>query len=285
MALKHSDTQILELSQPTQPQPQPVRLVSRINLSEPGKPQPYPQPPVNYKEQLYKNYRSTHNDLLQGELTLAKIESNFPVNDFYYSPLLPKDKAAKILDVGCGDGNFVYYLQKRGYRNTTGIDLSEEQIALGQKLGISNLELTGLDAYLKNKENQFDCILAKDVVEHLTRQEAFEALQLISAALRPGGIFLMQVANGQGLFFTSIFYGDYTHEMPYTFQTVRQLFLNTGFSQAECFPVNPYPGSWKGKIRAALWKIKVAQARFWKMVETGNPSGIFTSNLIAKGTK
>lgn len=240
---------------------------------------------MNYKVQLYKNYRSTHNDLLHGELTLAKIESRFPVHDFYYRSFLPLDKGAKILEVGCGDGNFVYYLQKRGYLNAFGIDLSEEQIILGKKLGISNLELAELKAYLTGRENQYDCIFAKDVIEHLTRQEAFDALQLISNALKPAGTFLMQVPNGQGLFFTSIFYGDYTHEMPYTFQTVRQLFLNTGFSKAECFPVNPYPGSWKGKIRSALWKLKVAQTRFWKMVETGNPSGIFTSNLIAKGVK
>jgi 2-polyprenyl-3-methyl-5-hydroxy-6-metoxy-1,4-benzoquinol methylase len=238
--------------------------------------------PLNYKEKLYQNYRSTHNELLQGGAqSLEKIASRFAVNDYYYGHLLPEDKSAQILDVGCGDGNFVYYLQQSGYAHAGGIDLSAEQIELGQKLGIGGLELASLASYLPGRGEAYDCIIAKDVVEHLTRQEAFEALQLIAAALKPGGSFIMQVPNGQGLFYTSIFYGDYTHEMAYTFQTVRQLFLNTGFSRAECFPVNPYPGTWKGKIRAALWKIKVAQTRFWKMVESGSPAGIFTANLIA----
>jgi 2-polyprenyl-3-methyl-5-hydroxy-6-metoxy-1,4-benzoquinol methylase len=241
---------------------------------------------VKYKQKLYQNYRSTHNELLQGgSQSLANISSRFHVNDYYYGDLLPSDKDARILDVGCGDGNFVYYLRQRGYRNAGGIDLSEEQIALGQRLGIANLELASLSDYLSKKKGQYDCIIAKDVIEHLTRQEAFEALQLISAALKPGGSFIMQVPNGQGLFYTSIFFGDYTHEMAYTFQSARQLFLNTGFAQVECFPINPYPGSWKGKIRAALWKLKVAQTQFWKMVESGSPKGIFTSNLIARGIR
>jgi hypothetical protein len=34
-----------------------------------------------------------------------------------------------------------------------------------------------------------------------------------------------------------------------------------------------------------LWKIKVVETRFWKMVESGSPLGIFTANLIAKGIK
>lgn len=241
---------------------------------------------MTYKDALYQSYRSTHNEILQGGAqSLAKMASRFRVNDYYFGHLLPPDKNARILDVGCGDGNFVFYLQQRGFHHVSGIDLSEEQIALGKSLGIEGIQLSSHADYLPGHKAQYDCIIAKDVIEHLTRQEAFEAMQLISAALKPGGSFIMQAPNGQGLFYTSIFYGDYTHEMAYTFQSVRQLFLNTGFSKVECFPVNPYPGTWKGKIRADLWKLKVAHTRFWKMVETGNPSGIFTSNLIAKGIR
>lgn len=240
---------------------------------------------MDFKEKLYQNYRTTHNDLLHGTLTLEKLEKMFPVKDFYYAKLLPPAKTAAILDVGCGDGNFVYYLQKRGYANVEGIDLSSEQIELGNKLGIEGLHQISLQDFFKGSDKQYDCIIARDVVEHLTRQEAFDALCLISAALKPGGCFLMQVPNGQGLFFTSIFYGDYTHEMPYTAQTARQLFLNTGFSRVDAYPCNPFPGTWKGKIRSVLWKIKVVETRFWKMVESGSPLGIFTANLIAKGIK
>lgn len=240
---------------------------------------------MDYKSVLYQNYRKTHNAILYGELSLQKMQQDFALNDFYFKHLLPAQKNANVLDIGCGDGNFVYYLQQNGYVNAKGIDLSAEQIEAGQQLGIANLEIADLTDYLTQHIEQFDCIIARDVVEHLTRQETFDALGLISKALKPGGCFIMQVPNGQGIFFTSIFYGDYTHEMPYTFKTVRQLFLNTGFSESDCYPINPYPGSFFGKIRSLLWHCKVAKTRFWKMVETGESTGIFTSNLIARGIK
>jgi len=240
---------------------------------------------MDYKSVLYQNYRKTHNAILYGELSLQKMQQDFALNDFYFKHLLPAQKNANILDIGCGDGNFVYYLQHNGYVKAKGIDLSAEQIEAGQQLGIANLEIADLTDYLRQHIEQFDCIIARDVVEHLTRQETFDALGLISKALKPGGCFIMQVPNGQGTFFTSIFYGDYTHEMPYTYKTVRQLFLNTGFSESYCYPINPYPGSFFGKIRSLLWQYKVAKTRFWKMVETGESTGIFTSNLIARGIK
>lgn len=240
---------------------------------------------MSYKDKLYKNYRSTHNLLLQGPQSLEKISNYFKVYNFYYGEHLPKNKDARILDIGCGDGSFVYYLQQLGYRYVTGIDMSEEQIDLGSSLGIEGIEIAELSTYLQDKSNSFDFIIAKDVIEHLTKQEAFEALNLISKALKNSGIFLMQAPNGQGLFYTSIFYGDYTHEVAYTFQSVRQLFLNTGFSESKCYPVNPYNGNFKGKMRNLLWKFKVAQIKFWRMIESGKRTGIYTSNLIAVGKK
>ncbi|MEQ8242499.1 class I SAM-dependent methyltransferase [Fulvivirga sp.] len=238
-----------------------------------------------YKDKLYQNYRSTHNAILQGPQSLDKIKSNFPVYNYFYGAYLPNHKTAKILDIGCGDGNFVYFLQQSGYEKACGIDLSEEQILLGRSMGINGIEVADLFNYLGSKKNEFDLIIAKDVIEHLTKQEAFDALNMVSAALNETGQFLMQVPNGQGLFYTSIFYGDYTHEVAYTEQSVRQLFLNTGFKQSSCYPVNPYKGSIKGKIRNILWSLKVAQLKFWRMVESGKRTGIFTSNLIAIGKK
>jgi 2-polyprenyl-3-methyl-5-hydroxy-6-metoxy-1,4-benzoquinol methylase len=240
---------------------------------------------MQFKEKLYKNYISTHNEFLQGDVTLKTIEKSFPVFDFYYKNLLPQDKSALILDIGCGNGNFVYYLMKRGYDNVYGIDISEEQIYAGKLLGIDQIEIANLLEFLSKKKDMYDCIIARDVIEHFTKPEVYDILKLISSALKENGTFIMQVPNGEGIFYTSIFYGDYTHEMAYTYKSVRQIFLNTGFSQANCYPVNPYSGNWKGRVRSFLWKIKIFHTRFWKMVESGSSKGIFTSNIIAVGTK
>jgi 2-polyprenyl-3-methyl-5-hydroxy-6-metoxy-1,4-benzoquinol methylase len=47
----------------------------------------------------------------------------------WYDPYLPKNKDARILDFGCGIGHFLYFLNKMGYSNFVGIDISPQQVA------------------------------------------------------------------------------------------------------------------------------------------------------------
>lgn len=237
-----------------------------------------------YKEKLFKNYYSTHNAHLYGHLSLLQLKKRFPAWHYHYVPHLPKDRHAKILEVGCGDGSFVYFLNHLGYENVVGIDLSHEQILYGRNLGINNLFVENVSDYLDGIE-KYDLVIARDVIEHFDRQDAFDLLAKISGALSPAGRFIMQVPNGEGIFFSSIFFGDYTHEMAFTHASVRQLFLNTGFSEVSCYPTGPVPASFLGKLRFVLWNVRVLVHRFWKMVEMGQANGIFTSNLIAVGVK
>lgn len=240
---------------------------------------------MDFKTVFYENYRSTHSTPLYGPNTPDRRRRQEKEHRWYFGKLLPQDRSAAMLDVGCGDGNFVRFLRSEGYLNTCGIDLSREQIEAGQALGIEGLELADMHHYLQDRENAFDCIVAKDVVEHLTRQEAFDFLLKVRRALKPQGCFLMQVPNAQGLHHAKIFHGDLTHEVAYTLQTVSQIFLNAGFRSAQSYPTGPIPLGLKGRLRSLLWSLKVLQIRFWQLVETGNSAGIFTANLIAKGIK
>jgi SAM-dependent methyltransferase len=212
---------------------------------------------------------------------LSRIAKNFPVWNYHYSKILPAVKDARILDIGCGDGNFVYWFHALGYANAGGIDISREQIDAGNKMGIKNLFCGDLKEFLLKQDDQYDLIVARDVIEHFTKDEVFEILFLVNKHLQPGGKFVIQVPNGEGYFYTSIFYGDYTHEAAYTAGSVNQIALNTGYSASSCKPVGPAPIGFVSAVRFLLWKLKVMQLKFWKMVETGNPHGIFTQNLIA----
>jgi predicted TPR repeat methyltransferase len=234
-----------------------------------------------YKKIIYDNYISKHNKHLYGENSIAKITAYSPTLNYYYCRHLPKDKSARILDIGCGDGNFVYHLKQLGYTNSTGIDISEEQVAKGRSMGIDNLHCADMMHFLNTNTEAFDVIFAKDVIEHFTRDEVFEILPLICRNLKLNGRFIMQVPNGQGYFHTSIFYGDYTHEMAYTESSINQVMLNTGFSSVRCYPTGPVPTGVVSLVRFLLWKAFSLRLKFWKMVETGSPRGIFTSNIIA----
>lgn len=236
------------------------------------------------RRKIYQSYRKNHNDLLYGRTTIKRIESQFRVWDYYYHSHFPPNKQARILDIGCGEGGFVHYLIQSGYTHVSGIDLSKEQIDLGNELGIKGLVQGDLREFLA-KEGRFDFIIARDVVEHFTKEEAFELVSLVFSSLNEGGKFLMQVPNGEGIFMSSIYFGDFTHETLFSQLSIRQLFLTIGFKGIKSYPTGPVPLGLKGRLRKGLWSLRVLAHRFWKMIETGNPGGIFTSNIIAVGEK
>jgi len=240
---------------------------------------------TDFKKAIYSNYVQHHTQQLYGRETLQGLRSKFPAWRYYFGNLLPKSKAAVVLDIGCGDGGFVFFLQSMGYTHAEGIDISQQQIEVGRYLGIKNLQVSDLHEFLIDKQSSFDCIVARDVMEHLTRQEMFEAMQKIYSALRPGGSFILQSPNGEGIFYASIFYGDYTHEIAFTETSLSQLCRNTGFEHLQFKATGPVPHGIFSLIRWGLWQLIVLKAKFFKMIETGSWGGTYTQNIIAKATR
>lgn len=94
----------------------------------------------NYREYIYGNYTdSLRNNLLTGDLTKERkmIAAYFKKN---YLPFFPSDKNCKILDLGCGLGNYVYAARKYGYRNVTGVDASASVVETCKKSGLKCIQ-------------------------------------------------------------------------------------------------------------------------------------------------
>jgi 2-polyprenyl-3-methyl-5-hydroxy-6-metoxy-1,4-benzoquinol methylase len=236
---------------------------------------------MNYKEEIYKSYLSNHNSLLYGKPTLEKFNRQHRLNNYYLGEFLPEDNNSKILDLGCGDGNLVYWFQQKGYLNSYGIDISEEQINAGRALGIENLILKDIHLFLNTTQDTFDFIIGRDIFEHFSKQEIYDLLKAINKVLKIGGTLILQVPNGEGIHVNGILYGDITHEIPFTKSSLRQLILSAGFSKIETYPINPFPGTLFGFFRNVLWKYKVMWLKFWQLVERGHSNSLYTSNLIA----
>ena len=83
-----------------------------------------------YRERLYHHYLTTHHgDLQQARRGLLAAA---PYLKKVIRKHLPQDRNTRILDLGCGYGALLYWLQQAGYRNLEGIDRSAEQVATQQ---------------------------------------------------------------------------------------------------------------------------------------------------------
>src|SRR3989344_1253662 len=242
---------------------------------------------MDYRDKFYKKYASSHTaNLYDSEVnTLKGIRQQFFVWKDYFGKFLPIDKSISILEIGCGNGGFVYWLHELGYSNSCGIDISEEQVGLAKKQGIINVEVAGLVEFLNSKKDKFDIIFARDVIEHFNKLELLEILELVFASLKSGGKFIVKTPNGESPFSGRYRFWDFTNELSVTKASIWQLFSITGFKEIEVFSEGPVVHGVKSFVRFICWKLIELLLRFYLIAETGSGNGIFTQNLIAAGVK
>lgn len=200
---------------------------------------------------------------------------------------LPRERDARIIDLGCGYGAILYFLVRAGYRNVSGVDISAEQIALAHRLGLTQAECGSILSFLeKTADASVDVVLAIDIVEHLVRAEMFEVLDQIFRILKPGGMLIAHVPNAEGIYGMRVRYGDLTHEQAFTPRSAEQLFSAIGFSKITCHENRPMVRGLKGALRRVVWDLGTLPHRFLLGAETGRAGGfVLSQNFFIRATK
>ena len=234
---------------------------------------------TDYRQPLYQHYvskfkRSECSAQLAAEGSAWRY---FDQKYFRHIQHLRLDDA--ILDVGCGSGLLLAYLVQKGFRCAEGVDISEEQIELAKARSLQ-VRCGDVFSLLEGRAEAFEAVIALDLVEHFTKEEALSLFALLFRALKPGGILLVQTPNGQGLFAGQVIYGDLTHCTIFTPESLSQALRLTGFEDIRFDETGPVPGSWKGRLRLLLWNSIKRVANCIRLVETGRRQDIWTETVI-----
>jgi trans-aconitate methyltransferase len=202
-------------------------------------------------------------------------------------PFLPQDKDARVLDIGCGPGHFLRFLQREGYMRSEGVELSQRDSEFCQQNGLK-VTTTDVTSFLEQADEPYDCIVMNEVLEHFAKDEMLALLGLIKSNLADGGVLIVKVPNMANFITGSRQrYNDFSHEVGFVPQALLDALRLGGLADATVYPVNIYvhrivPLNWAAGLAAwALHKM------MWLLFALhGMPTKcIFTKGIMAVARK
>lgn len=142
------------------------------------------------------------------------IDARLAVYQPLIGALLALDPAAQALDLGCGRGEWLQRLARSGLA-AQGVDLDAGQVAASRAAGLQVRQQCAFEALAQAAPGSLALVSAFHVAEHLPFDDLRRLLVLALAALRPGGVLLLETPNPENLCVGAThFYLDPTHRAP-----------------------------------------------------------------------
>ncbi len=236
--------------------------------------------------EAYAHYLSTHFGRAG-----RQDDDNFLFQERYfrknYLPFLPKDKKARIIDLGTGLGHVLFFLKRAGYNDILGVDVGHEVIEFcrSHKFPVVEEEIV---TWLKQNKESADALVLNDVLEHQTKPEMWAMLEAMRDALKPGGVVLIKVPNmGNPLLGNDSRYLDITHQNGFNENSLRQALFMAKYSKVHVIgpdiyvTKNPIVNGICRVLASILDGIFYAIFRFYGRTETK----IFRKNILAIAQK
>jgi SAM-dependent methyltransferase len=183
--------------------------------------------------------------------------------------VLPSDRSAAILDIGCGLGQVLAELRKAGYSAACGVDISQEAVTQCLALGLNVEEIASIPEYCAASATRFDLVIMSHVLEHLPKDEIIDTLWLVREKLmKPGAALFIATPNAQANTGAYWAYEDFTHNVIFTAGSLIFVLRAAGFNSVEILDPaglaeTRRPLRW---IKRLLLGIYRARLTFWNRV-------------------
>lgn len=192
-------------------------------------------------------------------------------------------KDQPVVEVGCGNGQFIRTLLAQGYTDVRGVEPSKSY----QPVVDPALIFCGYATeYLQTRAAALiGTVIALDVFEHIPVSDLKTLLHLIHTRLVPGGIVVFRVPNMASPLAMVNYFGDLSHTTPLSEISIRQLTFGSGLVVHAVHP-EPfgYPRSLGALIGVLLWPLYKWMI-FCILAAFGMRCRVMTPNLVCVLTK
>jgi len=156
-----------------------------------------------------------------------------------YLEFLNELNEARIVDLGCGRGEWLELLREQGF-NAAGVDLNGVLVSACKERGLDVVEQDLFAYLLAVPDGSLGALTAFHLVEHLSIGDLVRFLNEAMRVLKHGGVLMLETPNPRNVLVGSCnFYFDPTHRNPLPSE-VLQLWVETrGFDAIKVLPLNP----------------------------------------------
>ena len=153
----------------------------------------------------------------------------------------------EILELGCGRGDFLNEFKKKNLQ-VYGVDLSNYSQSFFSELNFKKVDLS--KDKLPFEDNFFDVIYSKSFIEHFYYPDIIfkEAYRV----LKPGGQIITLTPEWQ--FIYKSFYEDFTHRVPFTKVSLRDIQEMNGFKEIKIESFTQLPVLFEKKYYSFFFK-------------------------------
>lgn len=156
-----------------------------------------------------------------------------------------------VLELGCGNGLFLRFLEHLGVKDYLGIDGDHRVLAEMPDWLTGHVVISDFETFLDREEKRlFDRVVLFDVLEHFSPIEAAALLSRIAAVLAPRGRIIIRVPNVASPFGLGMQFNCLTHKTPFTPGSLRQL-ASTARIAVDGFYPQAY-GNWWREVRERM---------------------------------
>lgn len=142
-------------------------------------------------------------------------------------------KGGKVLDLGCGRGEFIEILEENGIE-AEGIDINGQMIEICRDKGLNCQKADILKKLAEYEDGALGGIFSSQVIEHLSPSYLRRMIELAYFKLSPASHIVLETINSASVFsLVQIYFLDLSHQKPVHPQTLKFLLESTGFEKVE----------------------------------------------------